>query len=382
MPFLSNHEGFLEAAAGPLRSGGKLPLPALARDEYVPGTAAAQAVERSGSQALVPGLPRSLSGPLSSPPSRSLSSPQPSPQPGPLSHSLQNLLPHLLPSLLKDASRKECAHLDCRHGRSLSWRSRRLLVFEDKLACRGACVVAMLRAAIAREGTAGPASRSVAPHRHRVPLGLVLLAQGWITHPQLQRALEGQRARGGRIGDWLVAECGLDAERVTRGLSVQWNCPVLRTEGFSPQAMALVLPRMFLREFGMVPLRVAGGRILYLGFRDRLDASLAFAVERMSGLRVETGVVAEEPFEAARGRLLECSFPATYGKAVADTDALAAQMAAVLEQRQAAASRLVRLHQYYWLRLWTEAGSKAVVGSAGARREDVSDFLFRIGAEA
>jgi hypothetical protein len=351
MPFLSNHEDLLEAAAGSLRGGGKPPLPALARDEYVPGTAAARGAGRS--QALLPAV-GFLQGPL------------------------QNLLP----DLLRDAARKECAHLDCRQGRSLPWRSRRLLAFEDKLACRGACIVAMLKAAIAREGTAGPASLGVAPHRHRVPLGLVLLAQGWITHPQLQRALEGQRVRGGRIGDWLIAECGLDAERVTRGLSVQWNCPVLSTDGFSPQAMALVLPRLFLRDYGMLPLRVAGSRILYLGFRDRLDASLAFAAERMSGLRVETGIVAEEQFDAARRRLLECSFPATYGKAVADTDALASRMAAVLEQRQAAASRLVRLHQHYWLRVWTEGGTKARVGNAAARQEDVSDFLFRIGAEA
>ncbi len=33
----------------------------------------------------------------------------------------------------------------------------------------------------------------VAAHRHRVPIGLVLLAQGWITHDQLKHALEAQR---------------------------------------------------------------------------------------------------------------------------------------------------------------------------------------------
>ena len=70
------------------------------------------------------------------------------------------------------------------------------------------------------------------PHRHRVPLGLVLLAQGWITHPQLQTALEAQRASGqGRIGDWLTQSCGLPEERITRGLGVQWSCPVLGTDG-------------------------------------------------------------------------------------------------------------------------------------------------------
>jgi len=193
----------------------------------------------------------------------------------------------------------------------------------------------MIQAAIAREGAPGRTKVDAAPHRHRVPLGLILLAQGWITHPQLQHALEAQRAQhGGKIGDLLVAECGLEEERVTRGLSVQWNCPVLTTDGFSPQSMAMMLPRFFIKDYGMLPLRVAGNRILYLGFRDRLDASLTFATERMSGLRIESGVVAEAEFEAARRRLLECEFPETYGKAVSDGDALAERIAAILEQRQ------------------------------------------------
>ena len=184
----------------------------------------------------------------------------------------------------------------------MSWRSRRLLAFEGKLACRGACLAGLIQAAIAREGAPGRTKVDAAPHRHRAPLGLILLAQGWITHPQLQHALEAQRVlHGGKIGDLLVAECGLGEERVTRGLSVQWNCPVLTTDGFSPQSMAMVLPRFFIKDYGMLPLRVAGNRILYLGFRDRLDASLAFATERMSGLRIESGVLAEGRTSRLRG---------------------------------------------------------------------------------
>jgi hypothetical protein len=144
----------------------------------------------------------------------------------------------------------------------------------------------------------------------------------------------------------------------------------------------LVLPRVFVKDYGILPLRIAGNKLLYLGFRDRLDASLAFATERVSGLRIESGMVAEREFEAARSRLLECSFPAAYGKTVRDSDALAAQVAVVLEQRQAAASKLVRLHQHYWLRVWTNPGTRAVLGGAAARLEDISDFLFTIGAQA
>ncbi len=138
---------------------------------------------------------------------------------------------------------------------------------------------------------------AVAPHRHRVPLGLLMLAQGWITPPQLRHALEAQRQNGtGRIGEWLIAECGLETEQITRGLSMQWNCPVLSADGFSPEAMALVMPGIFVEQFGMLPLRIAGGRILYLAFEDGLDASAALAVEQMTGLKCESGILNEVQF--------------------------------------------------------------------------------------
>ena len=55
--------------------------------------------------------------------------------------------------------------------------------------------------------------------------------------------------------------------------------------------MALVMPRQFVEEFGVLPLRVAGSRLLYLGWEDRLNASVAYAVEQMSGMKVESGLV-------------------------------------------------------------------------------------------
>ena len=131
------------------------------------------------------------------------------------------------------------------------------------------------------------------------------LAQGWITHPQLQKALELQRASGtGRIGDWLMQECGVGAEQVARGLSVQWSCSVLDTEGFTPERMALVMPRLFVEEFGAVPLRVRGERVLQLGFEDKLDASVALVVEKMTELQVQSGLVAGAQLRVARQRLL------------------------------------------------------------------------------
>jgi hypothetical protein len=218
------------------------------------------------------------------------------------------------------------------------------------------------------------------PHRHRVPLGLLMLAQGWITHPQLRQALEAQRLNGtGRIGEWLIAECGLESEQITRGLSMQWNCPVLGTEGFSAEAMALVMPGIFIERFGLLPLRVAGKRILYLAFEDRLDASAGLAIEQMSELKVESGVLNEVQFQAAKRKILQSDAVEMKLEVMSDVDTLAGRITAVLEQKQPVASRLVRLHQYYWLRLWLERGSKGKVGNLPVSGEDMRDYVFTVG---
>jgi hypothetical protein len=161
---------------------------------------------------------------------------------------------------------------------------------------------------------------------------------------------------------------------------MQWGCPVLTTEGFSPEVMALVMPKIFVERFGLLPLRVAGSRILYLGFSDRLDASAAFATERMTELKVESGVVEGAQFEAARARLLACDGVEAKLEAAEDKDAMAARITAILEQKQPIASRLVRLHQYYWLRMWLETGALGRTGTLPGTGEDVMDHVFTVGA--
>jgi len=278
--------------------------------------------------------------------------------------------------------RRLCGNAECANGWTAPWRNRRRPIFEGQWGCSGRCVLGMTRAAVQRELGEGTEAAAPALHRHRVPLGLLMLAQGWITHAQLRKALEAQRESGtGRIGDWLQSECGLEPEQVTRGLSMQWGCPVLTTEGFSPEAMALVTPKLFVEKFGFLPLRVAGSRILYLGFEERLDASAAFAMEKITDLKVESGLVTGAQFQSARSRLLDCDGVEMKLVTVADKDVLAARMTAILEQKQPVASRLVRVHRYYWMRIWLENGAVGKMGSLPRTGEDVSDHIFMIGTE-
>lgn len=190
-------------------------------------------------------------------------------------------------------------------------------------------------------------------HRHRIPLGLAMLEQGWITAAQLREALEAQRAAGaGRLGQWLVRRQAASEELVTRALGLQWSCPVLGAEFHDAEAMTGLLPRLFADAFRALPLRVAAGRILYLGFEDRPDPVLALAIERMSGLRVESGLVPGPEFRPAHARLLSARYPRA-GLIEASSDiSLAGALAKAMERTRPAEARLVRVRDCLWLRLW------------------------------
>jgi hypothetical protein len=260
------------------------------------------------------------------------------------------------------------------------WKSRQRPVFEEEWGCSGRCLHAMVSAAVQRERVNGTGAISEKPHRHRIPLGLVLLAQGWITHPQLQTALEAQRSSGeGRIGDWLTRHCGLPEERIARGLGVQWNCPVLTLQGFSPRAMALVMPKRFVAEFGLIPVRTAGSTILYVAFQDRLKAPAALALEQMCGLKVESGLLTTTQMDSARTRLLAAESVPVRMRQVNDVDGLTMAMVKLLEIKQPVGARVVRIHQYYWLRLWMEESAIPLRGGSQATIEDTEDHIFVVG---
>lgn len=252
----------------------------------------------------------------------------------------------------RSALLQSCSNPACSSGWLHLWRSRSTPVFEGGWNCSPACTALRIQAAIARElDSYAPDSER---HRHRVPLGLLMLEQGWITAEQLRGALENQRShRSGRLGHWLVTSQGVSEQLVTRALGLQWSCPVLPLDSHDPEALAPLLPRLFLDAFGVLPLRVAAGKLIYLGFEDRLDPILALALERMSGLRVECGVVQSSRFDAARMRMLAAKFPSVELLEAASAPALARVLARTIEKVRPLESRLVRVHHCLWLRMWT-----------------------------
>ena len=246
-----------------------------------------------------------------------------------------------------------CANPACDSGWMKLWRSRSVPVFEGGWSCSPACTRAQIEAALLREVDAHGIPEEV--HRHRIPLGLAMLEQGWITSAQLRRALEAQKTAGaGRLGHWLVRQQAVSEQLVTRALGLQWSCPVLGLEAHAPEGLTAVLPRLFVDAFGALPLRIAARKIVYLGFESRLDPALALAVERMTGLRAESGLVQESLFRPAYTRMLAATFPPLELIEAASESALVQVLARRVETLKPVASRLVRLHDCLWLRMWTD----------------------------
>jgi len=244
-----------------------------------------------------------------------------------------------------------CANPACSSGWLKLFRPRSTPIFESGWCCSAQCVRAMVGAALGREMDAR--SSCAETHNHRIPLGLAMLEQGWITGIQLRGALEAQRiAGGGRLGYWLVRGQGVSEQLVTRALGIQWSCPVLSADFHDTEGLAALVPRFFVDAFGALPMRTAAGRILYLGFEHRLDPVLALGVERMTGLRVECGLVAGSFFRPAHTAMLGAAFPAVELMEASTEAALAQALARIVERARPVDSRLVRVHDCFWLRMW------------------------------
>ena len=182
-----------------------------------------------------------------------------------------------------------CANGSCGSGWLRLWRSRQTPVIEGGWTCSPECTRAVVESCLRREMEG---REEVSPvHRHRIPIGLILLEQGWISQEQLKTALEAQRqaaktAAGGeetsvpRLGS-LLLEQGLDERLLTRALGIQWSCPVLSIGNYRPEAVASLVPRLFVDAFGVLPLQVAASTVLYVAFEDRIEIGRASCRERV-----------------------------------------------------------------------------------------------------
>lgn len=242
-----------------------------------------------------------------------------------------------------------CANPECSSAWIKPWRARQTPSFEEAWTCSAECMKAFVEIRVRSELE----GRGIAPpeHRHRVPVGLVLLEQGWITREQLKNALHAQRnAASGRIGMWLMRE-GLEEHLLTKALSLQWNCPVFSIEDYRPERVVAFVPRLFVDTFGILPLRVAGSSLLYVAFEDQMDRCATLAIERMTGLTVEAGLAAGSEFRRMHEQILNAQFPRARILETTSVHALVLAFTKALENAKPVKAKLVRMRNFFWLRM-------------------------------
>jgi hypothetical protein len=187
-----------------------------------------------------------------------------------------------------ETTNKECGLGACSGPKSpwaRLWRHRSGTFLQGVFYCQRQCLEKALTAQLARLHALAPA----APPSNRIPLGLLMVARGWLTHEQVATALAAQqRARSGQIGDWFE-KLGFATERqVTSALGLQWGCPVT----FSLDSAALMpfgpILLGILEAFQMLPLQfVPATNTIYIAFGQRVDHAALYAIEKLLDCRTQ-----------------------------------------------------------------------------------------------
>lgn len=241
-----------------------------------------------------------------------------------------------------------CCNPGCASGWLQPWRSRRRPLLEGRWACSPACMTQMVEDALRRElVAAGDASLRRA---HRIPLGLKLVEEGQLSETVLQRALITRNAEAAMIplGQWLVHSGLLTESAVSRALGAQWGCPVFAVESWSLKHE--VIPGPLAEASGAMPIRLVGGKSLYVAFRDGVDRTLCYALERVLEVRVIAGFLPDSKFAEGSARVgrIQAS-PVTFLEA-SGIRALAGAITRLLEEQKPDDVRLARVHELFWIR--------------------------------
>ena len=156
-------------------------------------------------------------------------------------------------------------------------------------------------------------------------LGSRLVERGYLSEAQLWRALEAQRASGGRLGTVLLEQKLISEQRLLEALSAPHNTESATVDDLrdiAPEILRLVPPKVALR-LQVVPFRVVGPRA-YIATKDPSSIPTMDELSFVTGKRVQMFAAAELRIEEALAK--------HYGKA------LSARIRQALERANAGAA--------------------------------------------
>jgi hypothetical protein len=250
------------------------------------------------------------------------------------------------------AKRPECALVSCPGAKPLWQRLLRRsagVFLHGQFYCRPQCLETALMGQISRLRALTPSVQTP----HRIPLGLLMVARGKITHLEVRAALEAQRrARYGSIGDW-IEKLGFASEQdVTAALALQWGCPVASSFDHSIVDSIGNIPLHILEAFQMIPFNYAAStNTLYLAFGARVDHAALYAIERILDCRTQPCVAPSRSVARQLEQLRLLARPNDVEFVTGDLAEMARITSSYIARLSPEDVRLSRVGRFIWLRL-------------------------------
>jgi hypothetical protein len=196
--------------------------------------------------------------------------------------------------------------------------------------------------------------RTPAPIRTAMPMGLMMLARGVISDPQLRDAIAMQQNSGEKIGACLQRLGPISNEDIASVVATQWGCPVFPSESVQP-ACSMLIPLSLVERYRMLPVHlVTQGSRLFVGFCDRIDYTALVSIEHMLARKTEACVILDPKFLQVleyRKRDTSSEVAVTRPPSAAET---ARMIRSYAQQTRTNAIRLRAMDGNIWVRFLTQ----------------------------
>lgn len=139
----------------------------------------------------------------------------------------------------------------------------------------------------------------------KMRIGEMLMAQGYITEPQLEKALEQQKVTGQRLGKTLVSLGFMPEEKLIEILSIQFEIPYVSLSKFSIDSEVVsCLSEDVCRSYNVVPLFInRQDKILTIAMSDPTNMRVVDIVKFKSQMDIDVVMASEKDVTAAIERL-------------------------------------------------------------------------------
>jgi hypothetical protein len=190
------------------------------------------------------------------------------------------------------------------------------------------------------------------PPSLRMPLGLVLVSRGVLSHEQLKVALNHQRASGTNFGEALQELGFATQQQVTAAVAAQWSCPVFSL-GERPLPAGVRIPTRLLELYGMLPVHFSEtGRKLMVGFITRVQHHILSTIEHMTGCTSTPCFITDDEY---RRHLQSLAVESAENELVCDRSSGPNEIAKLVRdhasQAGAEEARFGMCRDYLWVRL-------------------------------